>query len=67
MSSIIWEHWINCILTTPAPVFIKAHTTGEIHQIGENMAADLEETIKTLHYLLPVKKIYLYPKVNIHS
>lgn len=35
-------------MTTPAPVFIKAHTTGEIRQTSDNIAADLENIINIL-------------------
>ncbi|CAJ0876189.1 5052_t:CDS:2 [Entrophospora sp. SA101] len=47
-TSITQEHWTNYILTTPKPVFLKANTTGEVRQTAENIAADIEDIIKTL-------------------
>lgn len=42
------EHWTNFILTTPKPIFLQAHPTGEAKQNAENIAIDIENVIQTI-------------------
>ncbi|CAB4393752.1 unnamed protein product [Rhizophagus irregularis] len=57
-SNMLQEHWTNYLITTPRPVFFSAHQTGEIKQIGENIAADID---KKAWKLLAIK----YPNIVI--
>lgn len=44
------EHWTNYLITTPKPVFFSAHQTGEMRQTGENIGADIENTISQIDH-----------------
>ena len=44
----VQEHWTNFILSTPKPVFLQAHPTGEAKQNAENIAVDLESVIQII-------------------